>query len=347
MLAGGFSALYDTHLIPYMPLAIAQIHAGNYTVVEGFAAALSDYTQEGVWYSVMCHDEALFNDPDRIQAGLAAHPRYQPFASVDGTLAVCPVWGAGLAGPIENEPVRSDVPTLVLHGAYDPIHPPAWGQLAASTLSNSIYILLPAAGHGAGFVPCGQALAAEFIAQPGVAPSNDCARDASAPAWVTEAYLNPGVFHLASGLLLQLDWRRALPFALCGLLFLSALLLWLVDALRGLRRRPSRGEWLGRSLAALVAALYLSFVGLLLMVIINTAEQQPYLLLFGLPPQNAPLFVVPWVAGALSLGLAPVAYLAWRDRYWSLAGRIHFTLVTAATLGFFWLLLDWGLVSVS
>jgi pimeloyl-ACP methyl ester carboxylesterase len=343
-LSGGFSAMYESELIPYLPLAVAQVHAGNYAVVEGFAAALGSTPVRGMWYSVMCHDEAPFNDPAVVAASQAAHPRYAAFSQFEAVQAVCAIWGAGEAGPLEDEPVRSAVPALLLHGAYDPIHPPAWGQLAASTLSNSTFILLPASGHGGGLGPCGQALAAEFIAQPGVAPGNDCAR-AAAPAWVTEAYINPGVYRLASGLLLQRDWLRALPFALCGLMFVSALLLWPVDQLRALRRRPARGEWLGRWLAALVAALYLSFAVLLLIVINETANTQPYLLLFGLPPENAPLFIVPWVAGALSLGLAVMAYFAWRDRYWSLAGRIYFTLVMAAALGFFWLLLDWGLVS--
>jgi len=346
-LEGGFSAMYESELIPYLPLAVAQVSAGNYAVVEGFAANLGNTPIRGMWYSVMCHDEAPFNDPEVVAASQAAHPRYAEFAQFEAAQAVCALWGAGEAGPIEDEPVRSDVPTLLLHGAYDPIHPPAWGQIAASTLRNSTFILLPASGHGGGLGVCGQALAAEFIAQPGVAPANDCARAAAGPAWVTAAYINPGVYRLASGLLLQFDWVRALPFALCGVMFVSALLLWPVDLLRSFWRRPARGEWLGRWLAALVAALHLSFAVLLLIVINDTAAAQPYLLLFGLPPENAPLFIVPWVGGALSLGLAVTTFFAWRDRYWSMPGRIYFTLVTAAALGFFWLLLDWGLVSLS
>jgi len=346
-LNGGFSAMYESDLIPYLPLAVAQVYAGNYAVVEGFAAALGDAPVRGMWYSVMCHDEMPFNDPELVAEAVAAHPRYQGFVRYESVQGVCAIWGAGEAGPIENEPVRSDVPVLLLHGAYDPIHPPAWGQLAASTLRNSVFILLPASGHGGGLGVCGQALAAEFIAQPGVAPASDCARAAPSPAWVTQAYINPGVYRLASGLLLQRNWARALPFGLCGLLFASALLWWPLDLLRSLWRRPRPGEWLGRWLSALVAALHLSFAVLLVLVIRQTAEAQPNLLLFGLPPENAPLFIVPWVAGALSLGLAALAYFAWRDGYWSSAGRIHYTLVTLAALGFFWLLLDWGLVSFS
>jgi pimeloyl-ACP methyl ester carboxylesterase len=347
LIGGGFSALYDSELIPYLPLAIAQIHAGNTAVVEGFATALAGDTiigHSGLWYSVMCRDEAPFNDPARLAASQAAYPPYADFVRLDGTLAVCDIWGAGQRSPVETEPVRSNVPALVLAGQYDPIHPPTWSQLAASTLTNSFYFELPNTGHDGVFAGCGQALAAAFIEQPGVAPNLPCAQSRAGPAFVTTVAVNPGVYRLASRLLLSADWRAALPFTACALLFLSALLFWPIEALRALRRRAERGPWAARWLAALVAALYLGFSGLLLLLIMTTASEEPYLLLFGLPAQAALLFAVPWIAAALSLGLVVFVVLAWKDGYWSAAGRIHFTLVTAAALGFFWLLNQWGLI---
>jgi len=348
LLNGGFSALYDTELIPYLPLAIAQISAGNAAVVEGFAVALNagdDGSRSGAWYSVMCHDEAPFTDPAAVAASVERYPRLRAFVLSDGTLQACTGWGAGAAGPLETEPVRSDVPTLVLAGQYDPVHPPAWSQLAASTLRNSLYYELPGLGHDAGFTPCGASLIAQFVRSPGLAPTADCVRALTAPAFVTQVYINPGVYRLASGLLLAGEWVRAVPFAVCALLFASALLYWPIDMIRALRRRAPRPAWLARWLAALVATLHLAFLVLLLIFIVNTSTAQPYLLLFGLPPEAAPLFTVPWLAGALSLGLALLAWPVWREGYWGLAGRIHYTLVTLASFAFIWLLLDWGLLS--
>lgn len=347
LLRGGFDALYDSALIPYLPLAVAQISAGNGAVVEGFATALNgddDGSREGVWYSVMCHDEAPFNDPAAVAASAERYPRLADFVRRDGTLAACAVWGAGEADALETQPVRSEIPTLVLAGQYDPIHPPAWSQLAASTLRNSVYYELPGTGHDAGFTPCGATLIAQFVNNPGVAPAGDCVRALGGPAFVTSVYINPGVYRLASRLLLLGDWPRAVPFVVCALLFLSAVLYWPIDMLRALRRPVPRAAWAARWLAALVATLHLAFLALLLIFIINTSTSQPYLLLFGLPPEAAPLFVVPWVAGTLSLGLALLAWPVWREGFWSLAGRIHYTLVTVAAFAFVWLLLDWGLL---
>jgi pimeloyl-ACP methyl ester carboxylesterase len=48
---------------------------------------------------------------------------------------------------IENLPVQSDTPTLILTGRFDPITPPAWGALAAETLPNSTVYEFPNSGH--------------------------------------------------------------------------------------------------------------------------------------------------------------------------------------------------------
>jgi hypothetical protein len=72
--------------------------------------------------------------------------------------------------------------------------------------------------------------------------------------------------------------------------------------------------------------------------------QQPGLLVFGLPPEAAPLFVLPWLAAALSVGLLGLAVWAWKARYWSLASRVHYTLIALAAAGFVWLLYSWGLM---
>ncbi len=76
-------------------------------------------------------------------------------------------------------------------------------------------------------------------------------------------------------------------------------------------------------------------------------QQQPGLLVFGLPPEAAPLFWAPWLAVALTLGVLGMALWAWKDGFWSLLGRVHFTLVAAAAAGFIWLLASWGLLGLN
>jgi pimeloyl-ACP methyl ester carboxylesterase len=286
-------------LVPYLPLVVSQMDIGNATVAASFAQALSssvDARHSGLWYSVQCHDEAPFADPAKIQADVYSFARFREFVLRDTTLAICPAWGGGQAGPDENQPVLSEVPALVLAGEFDPLEPPVWSQLAASTLPHSYYYLLSGVGHGASFESCGQVLTVQFVENPGVAPKPVCDIGANAPAFVTAAYLNSGIHRVAQSLVLHLDWAQALPFVLCAALFAPALPVWPPAAL--FQRRVSRKAGFARWLAIITLLLDLQFAATLVALILLTNDQQPGLLLFGLPPEAAPLFGVPWVAAA-------------------------------------------------
>jgi pimeloyl-ACP methyl ester carboxylesterase len=89
--------------------------------------------------------------------------------------SVCASWQAGVADPIENEAVVSDIPTLVLSGRYDPVTSPAWGRLAAETLPNSFVYEFPNVAHGAmGSNRCALEIGLQFLADPTVEPDTSC-----------------------------------------------------------------------------------------------------------------------------------------------------------------------------
>lgn len=60
-----------------------------------------------------------------------------------------------------GEPVRSDVPALILSGKFDPVTPPRWGQKVADNFPNSRHIVAPAA-HGVGG-PCIDVITRDFL----------------------------------------------------------------------------------------------------------------------------------------------------------------------------------------
>jgi pimeloyl-ACP methyl ester carboxylesterase len=350
LIAGTAQTLTDDRqgLMPYLPLVISQLDAGNAAAAQSFAQALqtgADVRHSGLWYSVQCHDEAPFNDPAKIRADATAFALFRDFVLSDSTLDVCPGWAVGQAGPQVRQAVHSDVPALVLAGDFDPLSPPVWGQLAASTLANSYYFLLAGTGHGASLRGCGQALTVQFMENPNLAPRPTCVSGSTAPAYVSGAYLNPAIPRVAQALVLQFGLAQAAPFLACAAVFVTALAVWPVAAL--FQRPPSRRAGFARWLASVTALVDLLFAAAVVVLILLTNQQQPGLLTFGLPAEAAPLFWVPWLAAALTLGLAVLALLAWKDGDWSLVGRVHFTLVVAAAIGFIWLLYSWGLIRIS
>lgn len=82
--------------------------------------------------------------------------------------AACELWPRAELGRDYAEPTRAKVPALILTGEWDPVTPPAYGDIAARHLPNSLHIVVPHGGHGFGGLEgldCIQKLVAEFVNQ--------------------------------------------------------------------------------------------------------------------------------------------------------------------------------------
>jgi pimeloyl-ACP methyl ester carboxylesterase len=80
----------------------------------------------------------------------------------------CAAWPVERTDPVLNEPVTTDVPTIVLVGAYDPICPPDMAEAMLLTMSNGTLVLDPSTAHGlfAGPNPCVQDIMVRFVDSP-------------------------------------------------------------------------------------------------------------------------------------------------------------------------------------
>jgi pimeloyl-ACP methyl ester carboxylesterase len=181
-----FNLLYDTPALPYLPQFIYSLHAGQW--VSGFQAAASniffadDYISEGVNFSLLCGEDIPFTSQQAVAtANAPVLPRLQQALDRQSFFAACSVWSVKPAAAIENQPVVSAIPTLVLAGDNDPVTPPAWSKAAANTLSHSYYFEFPWVGHGilgAGvWGSCSKSMAAAFLADPNAAPDSTCMSD--------------------------------------------------------------------------------------------------------------------------------------------------------------------------
>ncbi|MGH7541015.1 MAG: alpha/beta fold hydrolase [Gemmatimonadota bacterium] len=81
---------------------------------------------------------------------------------IAGYRDVCRVWGAARLPESFWEPVRSDLPVLIISGERDPVTPPAWGDAVAAYLPNSLHVVVPGGGHGPGNA-CTDALETRFL----------------------------------------------------------------------------------------------------------------------------------------------------------------------------------------
>jgi len=199
-----FQSLYSTELIPLLPKIIFDVRDGDYdilAIVFGAFLANIEFVSMGMQFSVQCGEEVRFSTPGEFAAAAEAHPETRRL--FDGSLnlgepvfAICEIWGAKEADPIENEPVTSNIPTLVLAGEYDPVTPPSWGEMVAEGLTNSFFYQFPGVGHGASISgeECPLSIALTFLDDPTTEPDVSCMADMSGPAFVvpeTEIALVP------------------------------------------------------------------------------------------------------------------------------------------------------------
>ncbi len=137
---------------------------------------------EGLWTSASCLEEAPFNDLKRARAAYAAYPMLKGFAAIPDVTDACDLWAQGSVDPADGRAVESDIPSLILSGAYDPVTPPQYARLAAAGLHRSFYFEFPGAGHDVlGNEPCADALAGQFLDNPEIMPTHPCLGQLTAP----------------------------------------------------------------------------------------------------------------------------------------------------------------------
>ena len=67
---------------------------------------------------------------------------------IRGYRDACLVWPAAPLPDGFDQPVRSDIPTLLLSGSRDPVTPDRFADEVAEWLRNSLTVVVPGAGHG-------------------------------------------------------------------------------------------------------------------------------------------------------------------------------------------------------
>jgi hypothetical protein len=189
--------MYDTDLIPILPQLIFELARDDSQLLAGMVALtfggfdgsrawedVADGFSEGMYYSVQCHEEMPFSDDADVVAAIESVSVLRDYF-IDGfemDRTMCRIWRVHEASATENEPVQSDIPTLVLAGQYDPITPPAWGQQAAESLSNSFFYEFAGFGHGVSLDhACPESIAQSFLSNPAAAPDTACMAEISGP----------------------------------------------------------------------------------------------------------------------------------------------------------------------
>ena len=188
---------------------MAEAEAGTYDTIEFFGSV--DVTNLpflalGQQLSVECNEEIAFEDEAALVALAPTEPGYDRLLSLvdePSFFELCRLWDAGVAPVEESARVESDVPALLLGGAYDPITRPGNIDPVAAGLANSFSFVLPHEGHGIVSSPCGAELVTAFLDDPTSEPDGSCVATTPSPVWVPRGRRRRGharrVHHRATG----------------------------------------------------------------------------------------------------------------------------------------------------
>jgi pimeloyl-ACP methyl ester carboxylesterase len=176
-------SLYSAEVIPLIPMMIAETTQGNYAKLSSLRSSFltsAGFISQGMYYTVRCHEEVPFANPEKISASLEQFPSLEKFFSAslgnsEAAFTFCTQWDAGSAPPEQNQAVASSIPALVLAGEYDPSTPVYWSRQVADGLEKGFYLEFPAVGHGPSLShPCPNSVALAFLTNPALEPDSSC-----------------------------------------------------------------------------------------------------------------------------------------------------------------------------
>ncbi|MEI7443518.1 MAG: alpha/beta fold hydrolase, partial [Burkholderiales bacterium] len=123
-----YQSLYQREAVPLVPYIVERAEQGDYSFVLNFVSLMQEAHSDmadGMYMTVVCAEHG--DTPEAALRFPGVVGRLADGAAEEGRqiLQVCGDWGIRLLDRGQLRPVRSDIPTLLLSGSFDPITPPA------------------------------------------------------------------------------------------------------------------------------------------------------------------------------------------------------------------------------
>jgi pimeloyl-ACP methyl ester carboxylesterase len=137
---------------------------------------MQDQLAYGMHFSIVCSEDAPRWTGDEVTSE-ALQATYIGADFMAAMNAICDVWPRGPVDRDFYEPLKSDVPVLLLSGENDPVTPPAYAEQILGGLPRSKHIVLRGQGHGQLAVGCMPRIVAGFISNASAdALAEECTR---------------------------------------------------------------------------------------------------------------------------------------------------------------------------
>lgn len=159
-----FNALYSRDLTVLLPSAISRAEQEDYRLLAALFSLAADNSQkmniaDAMHFSVICNEDWHFV----AEGDIETTPPFFGLNTVKERDAVCAFWPKANLPDDYWEPIKSDVPALLLSGKHDPVTPSVWGDMVGKNLPNSVHLVAPGGNHGISTEGCTPQIIAQFI----------------------------------------------------------------------------------------------------------------------------------------------------------------------------------------
>lgn len=179
--------LYNAQTLTLVPLLIDETAAGRYDLLGVLinrvfpGPMLADNGPAGMFFATVCRDQWTARNP--LPRPTADFEGYSMASFLEPT---CSDPSLGYGKTVAPIATRSNVPTLLLSGRFDPITPDINAEEVAASFSNISLLRIPNFGHStlSGYTACQTTAAASFLDDPRDVSGFACLQDLAPPVFV-------------------------------------------------------------------------------------------------------------------------------------------------------------------
>lgn len=143
----------------------------------------------GMRLSVWCAEEYPFNSQEKINIETNKYPEIKGLSPAVFDVDICEIWSVRKVPEIENFAIQSDIPVLLISGAYDELTPVKWAEAMIPNLKNSYHMIFKGWKHGPTTNwsnPCAMQAANDFFNDPAEKPNPKCFAQIKRPEFKTD-----------------------------------------------------------------------------------------------------------------------------------------------------------------
>lgn len=185
--------LANTGDVNKVPLEMNKLLTGDLSSVKAKLSSLFQQTDngagKGMRLSVWCAEEYPFSSQATIKSQTTKYPEIKGLIPEVFSQQVCEIWSVKQVSNIENQPVKSDIPVLLINGGYDEVTPVNWAKLMMLNLTNSQHLIFKGWKHGPTTNwsnPCAMQATNDFFNKPNERAKPECFEQIKNPDFKTE-----------------------------------------------------------------------------------------------------------------------------------------------------------------